>query len=195
MEFYEINQNTPLGFSGAALFNLAKNINSVKIDYSHKSEQSVGSLNFNRATSVARYVRSKAVYPAESHDIAINCADRVELDVNMTFVSQDGFFMDSWDTTLRSEVSAFPSDQPKAGEYANFLSFLEPKTSGVLFIKITPTNGWAEYFPAPSQPTELSAQISHSDCMCDDSTCVTSLVIDATIDSFIPYEISIFLGA
>ena len=181
IEFYEINQRTPLGFSGAKLFDLTRNINSVKINYGYKPDQTVGSFNFSKLTSVARYVHSKAVYPAQSFELDISCADRVELDVNLTFISQDGSFMDSWDTTLRSEV-------PKAGEYAKFSVFLGRTDFRGSFYQDSSEEWLGGVLFGHLSTNELSAQISHTNYKCDNASCVTSSVIDAEIDSFIPYE-------
>lgn len=188
VEFYEINQSTPLGFSGRKLLNLTRNINSVKINYGYKSDQTVGSLNFSQITSVARYIRSKAVYPSQGPDIGINCVDRVELDVNISFISQDGSFMDSWDTTLRSEAPIFGNDEPQAGEYAKFSIFLGTNDFRGSFYKDSSEEWMGGVLSGYLTPQELSAQISHTDCACDDSGCVTSLMVDVAIDSFIPYE-------
>jgi len=188
VEFYEINQDTPLGFSGSTLLDLTSNINAVKINYGYKTDQTVGSFIFSQITSIARYVRSKAIYPAQGYNIGITCTDRVELDVNVTFVSQDGAFMDSWDTTLRSEEPRRLNGRPKAGEYAKFSIYLGPEDFRGSFYKDSSEEWLGGVLSGKITPNELSAEIGHTTCTCDHATCMTSLVVDLAIDSFIPYE-------
>ena len=124
----------------------------------------------------------------QGYNIGITCSDRVEVDVNVTFISQDGSFMDSWDTTLRSEEPGLVGDQPKAGEYAKFSIFLAAVDFRGSFYQDAPEEWMGGVLSGHIKPDELSAEIGHTICTCDDSTCATSLVVDVAIDSFIPYE-------
>ena len=148
VELFDIKQETPLGFSGLDLFTMASGINAVKIDYGYKQAPTVGTLAFTQTTSLARYIRSKAVYPSPGFEIGIICRDRVELDINLAFMTQDGAFRDSWDTTLRSQDQDYCRDEAcaVAGEYAQFSLFLSPEEFQGTFYQDASEEWVGEYF-------------------------------------------------
>ena len=183
IELYNINQTTPLGFSGLDLINLTNNIESVVISYGYKQGQTNGFLEFDQVAPIARYVHAKAVYPTQGYDIGIVCADRVEVDVRIFFDSYDGAFADSWETTLRSEQPEYCTTNicPQAGEYAKFSVFLSKDDLQGTFYEDAFEKWEGGVLSGVIKTGELDAQISHSTCVCDDSSCVTMLSVDATI--------------
>lgn len=186
VETYEWDSVTPLGFSGQNLFAIAGESRSVKFVYGYKEGESVGTLTFNQRSPEVRYVRSEPVYPSEGGpDIGIVCQNsRVEIDVNIGVFAEDGAFNDTFETTLSSGVLdwCFEGDCPHAGSYADISFWINLDTLNGNFHKDVPAPvnqmRWWGRFTADG----ISANISYTNCECDEKGCASFQVNGASIE-------------
>jgi len=99
-----IGDASALGFSGADLVALAISPSPWSDTLTwHEGGETGFTLTLAGGTT-ARHVESAAVYPdgGMALDIAIECFDRIEVDADATFVSDDGSFDEAWPVVLES---------------------------------------------------------------------------------------------
>jgi hypothetical protein len=185
IDYYDLADPTPLGFSGADLIGLTNNISDVNINYNYKQGQSLGQVSITPQNNPVRYVHSVPVYPEGGVDLGIICGDRVELDVDFVLNSNDGAFADAWKTTLVSTNGAFCLDGEdcRAGEYSDFGfeislasmngNFLDDMSDPVPYLN----------FAGRVAQQKLTAHMGYSQCSCDDSSCTSYLFTAATLES------------
>lgn len=125
---FELDEVTPLGFSGRHLLNLAEGERPIKIGYSSGKFKPVsGRLIFRENGGKAKY--RKMVDPrgtpegnSPSNERPL-CNDQLSVSAHVNFISDDGIFNESWDVELGSEeygYNTFEGDWIDAGEYVNF---------------------------------------------------------------------------
>ena len=90
-----------LGFSGQDMLALAEGTHDETFVWTRTAESSALSLVVRHDGGEVRQVESEAVYPeGTTVDIGIECPDRIEVDVAVTFETADGAFAEAWDLAL-----------------------------------------------------------------------------------------------
>lgn len=98
-----LEESTALGFSGAELLALAEGTHTSTLTWSGDGGSTVLTLTLARPTDgEVRYVDSEAVAgdTGMSPAMAVECPDRLEVDLAFTFVTEDGTFNESWSGAL-----------------------------------------------------------------------------------------------
>ncbi|MCA9508742.1 MAG: hypothetical protein KC505_10020 [Myxococcales bacterium] len=190
VETYEWSEQTPLGFSGGDLFAVTGQKRDVKFIYGYKTGESMGYVELKQRSPIVRYIHSEPIYTSDNtFDIGIVCPSaRVEVDVDFKIYSEDKAFDDNFATTLSSGTLdwCFEGDCPNAGSYADIYFSLDLDKLNGNFHKDIPApvnqmRWWGRFYE-----DEMTANISYSNCECDESGCVSFQVNGASIESYNP---------
>jgi len=127
----EINDKRFLGFSGQDLLNIASLEQTLDWQWDYRFGYTTLNMKASARSNKARYIESVAVYPIGSEEIEVICADRIEVDVWLYFTTQDGAFLEVWESTLydtdgTDSVTVYPSS-PFPGQEAHFTKTFYPE--------------------------------------------------------------------
>ncbi|MFH1468093.1 MAG: hypothetical protein ABIO70_27145 [Pseudomonadota bacterium] len=151
-----LEEATALGFSGADVLALAEGIRDETLTWTADESTTPVHVTVTYDAGEVRFVDSEPVYPEGEdgaiQDIAVVCDDRVEVDVTVTVVTDDGGFDEAWDVALasidglsagasvdlESFTGSFTYDTSELGEYEELsynvmLGFDEAGASGDAF--------------------------------------------------------------
>ncbi|MCP4807611.1 MAG: hypothetical protein GY913_10205 [Proteobacteria bacterium] len=96
-----LDDETPLGFTAQALVDRALTPSPFAETLAWESGSETGLTLTLGPAGTARFVESTAVYPEDGGPaIGVECFDRIELDVPMSFVTEDGRLDETWQVTL-----------------------------------------------------------------------------------------------
>jgi hypothetical protein len=99
-----LEEQTALGFSAGELLAMAEGLTETELLWAVDGTSAL-SIEVSHQGGEARYITSVAVYPDDggaTPAIGVVCEDRVEIDVSVTFQTDEGTFNEAWDGTLRS---------------------------------------------------------------------------------------------
>lgn len=98
-----LDEATTLGFSGAELYALAAGKHSPPFTWNLGGEDTL-TLTVGGDPAEARFVDASPAGDEGADSGWMECPDRVEVDVSITFVTGDGRFAEAWDTALSAET-------------------------------------------------------------------------------------------
>lgn len=110
-----MDEVSELGFSGNDVLDNLEGERSTVMRYLESGTDTGLTMDVRYDGGEVRFVESVAVYPdhdgiGNTMEAAIDCQDRLEIDVAVTFASGDGVFDEDWDVALRST-------DPSAGDF------------------------------------------------------------------------------
>ena len=111
-----LDEVTDLGFAAQALVDLAQGDHTETFTWARDDSTTPLSLTVTHGGGEARFVDSTAVYPdggGESPAIGVICEDRVEVDVDLQFATDDGAFDEAWALAIwgvESDTATFRQD-------------------------------------------------------------------------------------
>lgn len=165
-----LDEVTELGVAAQALVDLAQGTHEETFTWARDDSTTPLALTVTWDGGEARFVDSEPVYPeGESPAIGIVCDDRVEVDVDVTFATDDGAFDEAWGLALEG-LSA---------DLATFHQELDPDDLGGTYdMDVDITEPYEERglwssgsFDAAGARGEVMGQISGSGDCEDGDTC------------------------